>query len=169
MRFYTSEECENWVIRGGLQKPSRRPGMYREVVPFHDAHSRIWPLALWMSGSLPFRRPTLLWITQTDIWQSGENWHLYYRLRQSYGDLRLLHEAPGHLFLPHESDDLASFLQLAMLNGWDGYVMTELDYVSASISHDGFVDFFSARDENLADVREVFGAKPTPGGLGSVP
>ena len=71
---------------------------------------------------------------QWSIWPSSENWHLYYKLRQSYGDLRLLHEAPGHLFLEHESDDLASFLQIAMLNGWGGYILTQADYVTRSVT-----------------------------------
>jgi len=63
-------------------------------------------LAHWIGSSLMYRRPALVWITEWGIWGSSENWHLYYTLRQSYGDLRLLHEAPGHLFLGHESEDL---------------------------------------------------------------
>ena len=72
-----------------------------------------------MATSLTFRMPTLLWITEWSIWPSSENLHLYYRLRHTYGDHRLLHEAPGHLFLEYESEDLATFLQVAMLNGWE--------------------------------------------------
>ena len=97
------------------------------------------------------------WVTEWGIWGSSENWHLYYKLRQSYGDLRLLHEAPGHLFLGHEPEDLASFLQLAMLNGWGGYILTEADYVNAFFSHDEYIDFYSVLDENLAGVRKEFG------------
>jgi hypothetical protein len=40
----------------------------------------------------------LVWITEWFIWGSSENWNLYYKLRQSYGDLRLLPEAPGIRF-----------------------------------------------------------------------
>ena len=78
-----------------------------------------------------YRSPALVWITEWGIWGSSENWHLYYKLRRSYGDLRLLHEAPGHLFLGHESEDLTSFLQIAMLNGWGGYILTQADYLNA--------------------------------------
>ncbi len=81
--------------------------------------------------------------------------HLYYKLRQTYNDQRLLHEAPGHLFLEHEPEDLASFLQVAMLNGWGGYVLTEADYVNARFSHDEYIDFSAERDENLSNVREM--------------
>ncbi len=102
--------------------------------------------------------PTLLWITEWSIWPSSENWHLYYKLRHNYGDLRLLHEAPGHLFLGHESEDLASFLQVAILNGWGGYILTQADYVNAFFSHDEFIDFFAKLDDNLQEVRKELGS-----------
>jgi hypothetical protein len=82
---------------------------------------------------------------------------LYYTLRRTYGDLRLLHEAPGHLFLEHETEDLASFLQLSMLNGWGGYVLTDANYVNAFFSHDEFIDFFGDENANLAHVRRALG------------
>jgi len=49
--------------------------------------------------------PTLLWITEWGIWPSSEN-------------------------LEHETEDLASFMQIAMLNGWGGYVLTDANYVN---------------------------------------
>jgi hypothetical protein len=72
-------------------------------------------------------------------------------------DLQLLHEAPGHLFLEHESEDLASFLQIAMLNGWGGYILTQADYVNAFFSHDEYIDFFAKLDSNLLEVRKELG------------
>jgi len=101
---------------------------------------------------------TLLWINKWGIWPSGENWHLYYKLSQAYSEPRLLHEAPGHLFLEHEAEDLASFLQAAMLNGWGGYVLTEADYVNAFFSHDSYIDFFAENDQSLADIRKALGS-----------
>lgn len=80
---------------------------------------------------------------------------MYYKLRQSYGDHRLLAEAPGHLFLEHEAEDLASFLQLAMLNGWGGYVLTQADYVNVFFSHDEYLEFFASEDRNLVEVRDA--------------
>ena len=114
-------------------------------------------VAHWIATSLTHRVPALLWINEWGIWPSSENWHLYYRLRQTYGDQRLLQEAPGHLSLEHEAEDLASFLQVAMLNGWGGYVLTLSDYVNAFFSHDEYIDFFAKHDENLANVRKALG------------
>ena len=56
-----------------------------------------------------------------------------------------------------EVEDLASFLQIAMLNGWGGYVLAEVDYVNAFFSHDEYIDFFAERDELLSDVRKELG------------
>ena len=67
----------------------------------------------------------LLRVTNPDVWGSNNNWHLYYRLRQSYGDRLLMWEAPGHLFLDYEMEDLATFLHVAMLFGWDADLKTE--------------------------------------------
>jgi len=82
---------------------------------------------------------------------------LYYKLRQTYGDNCLLHEAPGHLFLEHETEALASFLQLSMLNGWGGYVLTEANYVNAFFSHDEYIDFFGDDSATLQNIRKILG------------
>ena len=85
-------------------------------------------------------------------------------MRQSYADQRLVDEAPGHLFLGHESEDLASFLQIAMLNGWGGYVLTQAGYVNLFFSHDEYIDFYAEHDSNLTDVRKVLGSdRPAAG------
>ncbi len=132
MRFYTKDECEEWLGGQGRVKPDAIPEIHRAHVHYPTTVGRIFYLAHWIGSSLMYRSPALVWITEWGIWGSGENWHLYYKLRQSYGDLRLLHEAPGHLFLGHESEDLTSFLQIAMLNGWGGYILTQADYLNAS-------------------------------------
>jgi hypothetical protein len=82
------------------------------------------------------------------------------QLRQTYGDQRLLQDASGHLFLEHEAEDLASFLHIAILNGWGGYVLTDADFVNAFFSHDEYIDFFAKYSENLADVRDALKTVP---------
>jgi hypothetical protein len=62
----------------------------------------------------------------------------------------------GHLFLEYEAEDLASFLQMALLNGWGGYVLPQANYANAFFSHDEYISFFAERAENLAEVREAF-------------
>jgi hypothetical protein len=157
LRFYTKDECEEWLRGKERQKPEAVPETQVERIDYPPEPHRIFGIAHWIASSLTYRMPTLLWITEWSIWPSSENWHLYYTLRHKHGDLRLLHEAPGHLFLGHESEDLASFLQVAMLNGWGGYVLTQADYVNAFFSHDEYIDFFAKPSGNLADIRQELG------------
>jgi hypothetical protein len=81
----------------------------------------------------------LLWYTEWGIWPSSENLHLYYRLRSSYGDLRELHEAPGHLFLGHEIADLTTFVDLAIRFGWGGWLLPCPTHTRIFISHDEWI------------------------------
>ena len=81
----------------------------------------------------------LLHVTQTDVWPSSENWHLYERLRASYGDSRDLDDAPGHVFREYERADCVTFVQLAVMCGWDAYLYGWPAYGKVFISHDEFV------------------------------
>ena len=102
------------------------------------------------------REECLLWVTTSGVWRSSENLHLYYRLRQSYGDRRLLSEAPGHLFLDYESADLISFLQVGIQCGWDMHLIPAVGYARAFVSHDEYVDF--ASDASNPDILTDFAA-----------
>jgi hypothetical protein len=158
LRFYTQQECEELLNGRQRRKPDSVPELHRERFKYPTEPYRMFAVAHWMATSLTYREPALLWITEWGIWPSSENWHLYYTLRQAYHDQRLLHEAPGHLFVEHEAEDLATFLQVAMLNGWGGYLLPHHNYVSAFFSHDEFVDFFADRKENLVEVGKVLGS-----------
>lgn len=158
MRFYTQQESEDWLRDRRRLKPDLTPDAHTERMGYPSEPHAVFGVAHWMATSLTFRMPTLLWITEWSIWPSSENLHLYYRLRHTYGDHRLLHEAPGHLFLEYESEDLATFLQVAMLNGWGGYVLTQAEYVNAFFSHDEYIDFFAETDGCLEEVRKFRGA-----------
>jgi len=83
----------------------------------------------------------------------------YLRLRQSDGDLRLLREATGHLFLEYEDADLASFLQLGIVNGWDMHAFPELQYgetdtARAVICHDEWISLHHRQDWAIKEWRE---------------
>ena len=161
MRFYTHEECELWLNERERQLPGANPEQPTARIVYPPEGYRQFTYAHWIAESLTFRKPALLWVTDWNNWEASENWHLYYKLRQSYGDHRLLQEAPGHLFLEHEAEDLASFLQLAMLHGWDGYLLTQADYVNTFFTHDEYFDFF-ARDFDLAEISEGLGVEMPP-------
>src|SRR5438105_873829 len=58
----------------------------------------------------------LLFVRQTGIWPSSEDWPGYYAARGSHGERRSLEVAPGHLFGKHEQVELTRFLTMAMEN-----------------------------------------------------
>jgi hypothetical protein len=151
MRAYTKEECEQWLQRSKRALPVN-PG-YR--IEYGADDRRLAYRSRWIAENLLYRKRALLWITEWGIWSSSENWHLYQLLRKSHGEHRLLQEAPGHLFLDYEAADLASFLQVSVMNGWGGYLLTEADYVNAFFSHDEYMDFYSENSGLLAEVEEA--------------
>ena len=85
----------------------------------------------------PFRN-CLLSVTEFGIWPSSENSHLYYRLRSSYGDNRLIGEAPGLYFLDYEAVDLTTFVDLIIQFGWGAHLVSVPSSPSIFIAHDGW-------------------------------
>jgi hypothetical protein len=156
MRFYTQQQCDEWLAQRTRVRPDQDKSLPAERFEYPKEAYRFFPIACAIAHSITYRQPTLLWVTEWGIWPSSENWQLYYKLRQTHGDFQLLPDAPGHLFLEHESEDLSTFLQVAMLSGWGGYILTEANYVNAFFSHDEYIDFFTANPENLSEVRAYF-------------
>lgn len=156
MQFLTQQKCEDWLAQPKRVRPDQDKSLSRERFEYPNEAYRFFPVASAIAHSITYRQPTLLWVTEWGIWPSSENWQLYYKLRQTYGDLQLLHDAPGHLFLEYEAEDLSTFLQLAMLNGWGGYILTEANYVNAFFSHDEYIDFYTSIPENLSELRQYF-------------
>src|SRR5215469_15076650 len=118
MQFYTQQQCEEWLAQRTRVRPDQDKFLYTERFAYPNEAYRFFSIARAIAQSIPHRRPTLLWVTEWGIWPSSENCQLYYKLSQTYGDVQLLENAPGHLFLEYEAQDLSSFLQLAMLSGW---------------------------------------------------
>jgi hypothetical protein len=153
MRFLTIDEAK---IRCGEIVRLNTHG--QPLAPHHEALYARAPLpgvpeltefCRQLERALQPREACLLWVTDWGIWRS-ENLHLYYRLRQSYGDQRLLDEAPAHLFLDYEGPDLVSFLEVGILCGWDMHLIPFVGYAWAFVSHDEFVEF--AADEANPDL-----------------
>jgi len=159
MRFLTPAETKDWCeqseIRLGAKGTPERPSIEQHHVRLDipQAFTRLTWFCQHLERSLQPRDTCLAWVTDWGVWGSSENLHLYYKLRQSYGDPRLLHEAPGHLFLRYEAADLVSFLQVGILCGWDIHLLPTVGYARAFVSHDEFVEFASD-DSNAALVTE---------------
>jgi hypothetical protein len=173
MRFFTVAECRDWCgpkfgrfdERGYPLRPDAERHHATRDIP--QEFTRLTWFCQHLERSLQPREACLLWVTDWGIWT--ENLHLYYRLRQSYMDTRLLQEAPGHLFLAHEGADLVSFLQVGILSGWDMHLLPAVGYARAFVSHDEWVAFASNDSnprlvEEFADPLSAGNASPPTGG-----
>lgn len=149
MQFLNDSECTQWMADRGRSRPTSANSAFTERIWFPKETSKLCWWARQIAGKiLEHREPCLLWIDEWGVWEESLL-HLYYRLRESYGDRRLLADAPGHLFLGYEAEDLASYLQLAMLSGWGGLMLTHLNFVNASFSHDGFLDVYASEESSF--------------------
>ena len=148
MKTLTTAEAIEWcnthqINLNAHKKPAREvPKGFHKArfdIP-KEASKHLWFCRLTEHSLRPWTR-CLLWITEWGIWESSENWHLYYRLRQSYEDRRLIEEAPAHMFFDYEANDLISFLQIGLASGWDISLLSQDRYSHVFISHDEWVEF----------------------------
>ena len=141
MRILTNEECRAWAQPGQLG-PNGWPTLDGEgrLLYRESGFAAPYATALRLSGAVDPWQRCLLWVRVTGVFEDGGNQYLYYRLRQSYGDGRLLEDVPGHLFLNCGGADLVSFLQLVLENRWDAFFLTVYDYGRLFVSHDEYFE-----------------------------
>ena len=146
MKTLTTDEAVKWCVnhkiavdaKGDHEIAFKGYNVLRFEIP--QAVNRVYWLSNVIQEKLQPWDQCLLWVTAWGIWESSENWHLYYRLRRSYADDKLIEEAPGHLFLGNEKQDFVSFLQLGLQYGWDVCLFPENSNNRAFASHDGWVE-----------------------------
>jgi hypothetical protein len=145
MRIFTAEGCAKWS-EGLIELDAQRKPI-RDIDKPHRlscAFPSAFPQMLWFSrcieSALQPRESCLVWVTGWGIFPSSENLHLFYRLRHTYGDVRLLREAPGHLCLNYERAEVVTLVHLAVLFGWDIHLVPAVGYARAFVSHDEWIE-----------------------------
>ena len=167
MQFITVEEAREWAERYGKELDTR--GFPLVPSPAHGASLRYsfedkagyqyLYLAREVVRSLGPFTTCLLWVTEYGVWTSNENLHLYYRVRESYGDRSFLWQRPALLALGYETNEIVTQVHLGMLFGWDMYVVTSDDYGRAFISHDGWIEFSEQTADVIAQLEASEGEK----------
>ena len=163
MRFYTPDEADALVSGRGFQlaisgnlvrRPenglAERQPVRSKPLMFDVGFAQTAAFARHIVSATEYFDDCLMWVVEWGIWPSSENLHLYYKLRQSYGERTLLLETPGHFFLGHERSDLASFVQLAVLFGWGFHLLTFPANHWTFVSHDEYL-VVSADDQSTLD------------------
>ena len=145
MRCYTHEEALAHIKGGGFPLDAngypdieRKDWNYAEFKLELDAPRAFRVSQLLVQSLRPFDRCHLL-VTAWDIFSKDSDLYLYYHLRRSLGDDRLLFEAPGHFFQGFEINELESIVFLGILAGWDMFAVPGPDYASWFISHDEYI------------------------------
>jgi len=161
MRFLTNEDSRAWCKgkppyldeRGW---PVQWPAGFQaiRVIFTHEPAGRLFWLSQQLMDGLGFWDESLLWVFITGVFEASRDAHLYYRVRQSYGDLRHIQEAPGHLALGHEHRDMMTMLQLSMLLGWDAILFTRHDYGRLFVSHDQYAELAVQDESTLVPIRK---------------
>src|SRR2546426_6536841 len=118
----TREEAQKWFEGCGGKCGPHGPIVEERKHTIHGSLvGRGWPeLTNFSQCLVRFLEPfdhCLLWVTTWGVWRSSENLHLFYRLRESYGECKQLHDAPGMMFLSYEGTDLTTFVELALIFG----------------------------------------------------
>jgi hypothetical protein len=89
-----------------------------------------------------------LWLEEPTTW-NRPGLHLYTRLRQSYGELRLVTESPVHQFYGFEHIDLCSFVTVALMNEWSFALVTSHDYARLFVSRSSGGEIWFSGEERL--------------------
>lgn len=147
MQLLTNEESARWCEGYGYPLVEGAPAFGKEFplvarVRYPESAARLLSMAGQVEEHIQPYSTCLVWVTQSGIWPSSENLHLYHVWRRSHGDTRFLFEAPGHWFLDYERTDLVTLLHLALLFAWDVYVVPSPSYGAVFLSHDEFADFY---------------------------
>jgi hypothetical protein len=160
MKTLNTADARQWCERHQVTLgPNGKPvlfeaGLFKSRLAIPTAASKHFAFCRLIEEFLrPWGR-CLLWLTEWGVWESSENWHLFYRLRQSYGDNSLIEENPAQLFLEHEDSDLISYIQIGISAGWDFVLLTNTGYSRISISHDEWIEFIARDELELISLRE---------------
>jgi hypothetical protein len=76
----------------------------------------------------------------------------FIRYRRSFGDQRLLMEAPVHVFEPTEDEAVVSVLSMALFFLWDVWVFDFAGRWLLGICHDGWFEVRARDEETIKDV-----------------
>jgi hypothetical protein len=90
----------------------------------------------------------VLWITETGVFASVEDWPAYYALRGEDDERNALWEKPGHRFTWEERERLGRYLEVVVHNLWDAVILPatrgQPEALRLMTSHHECVDLWSS-------------------------
>lgn len=152
MRFLSSPESEELATRVGLDPHDIRDGarmrnmksgaffFYKSPMTDDHAHAVARHL-IDLLGEFSF---AMLWAYDLPFGdrlrdENPEGWRRYAQRRQAAGESRTLHDAPGHLFEPNDSIEIADAIAFAIEAGWDAVMIARPLRCLVTLSHDDLI------------------------------
>ena len=140
MQTLSRTDAENWCRHRSVPLNERglpqRPSESRKFNIPIDSGKRIYFVSAEVQA-FASESEVLVWFTEWGVWPSSERPHIFTRFRASYGETRSLSDAPAHLFIDTEREDLLSFVTLGALFLWDTYVISRSGDM-LHLSHDEY-------------------------------
>ncbi len=103
----------------------------------------------------PFSSWKIALLTDWSIFPQYENTFLYYSLRKMNMNNDHIFDSPGHLFLPHEQNELFSLISICILNSYDLVILENNDYSRYKLCHDGFIDVYTSDEDLFASLNKM--------------
>lgn len=162
MIIFSNEECIQWanfhkITLNDRLSPNRCNNTpYRLSGKIPSSTSSLMWLMRRIEASLIIESQCLVWISDWSIFPSNDNFQLFYRYRQSYGNNKLLSEAPGHLCMSYERAEIVSLAWLCVLQGWDAHIIPDQGYSSVFLSHDEWFELGFSERSIAVDCQKEF-------------
>jgi hypothetical protein len=148
---YVAEEGQErnyFVVHKSIHFPNEDPA-YRLSLPLPKLPYQVTYLA---NSLLPYSQsaelqPCLLWMTDWGIMSEVSERvakSLVGCFRSAHGETKLLMETPAHLFNESEAADAQTLLTIAIVFGWDCYVIPQHGKYYAFSSHDEYLRVVSS-------------------------
>jgi hypothetical protein len=112
-------------------------------------------LARTLVGLLRVQSPGLFWITATGIWPTSENMALFDGFRKSFGENRILHNAPGHVFSGSDLRGVECLLGLALYFYWDSILFEVPAGIAVETSHDEYISVHAKDRDRLSRIERA--------------
>ncbi len=136
MEFITAVEATQWLSRINLSVgfEERFSHSARYAVPADTGRKT----ALGRRLALFFvqTKGGLLLITGSGIWPSSENPDLFLGYRRGLGEIRSLHEIPGHIYGREDGRYLECLIDIVLYFYWDAILVSSEGEIACQFSHD---------------------------------
>lgn len=165
MQFLTTEEAKSWCQARALKVTADRYLNYEPDSPhcvtvgLEEKPSRVIALADYLVPTwedVPFKG-ALLWIREWGVWgdySEKTGAMIVKQMRLAEGESEPLEKRPGHLFGPDEVFEMHSYFVIAMLFGWDAFVVPENGDYFIFVSHDGVAEVVGRTAEKAEELRQ---------------